>query len=159
MKEFVKMVLAVICGLFIMGIICFILTFGMIGSMAAAGSASPVLPKSGVLVMDMSKISIAEQATPASPDVMSLVSGGGPMIESIGLWKAVQAINKAAEDPTVQYIYIKADGASGGIAQLQEIRKSLSNFRMSGKPVISYIESPSTASYYLASVSDKIYMT
>ena len=30
---------------------------------------------------------------------------------------------------------------------------------MSGKPVISYIETPTTASYYLASVSDKIYMT
>ena len=159
MKEFVKMVLAVICGLFLAGIIAFILGIGFVSSMAAAGSASPVLPKSGVLVMDMSKISIAEQATPASPDVMSLVSGGGAMIESIGLWKAVQAINKAAEDPAVQYIYIKADGAAGGIAQLQEIRKSLSNFRMSGKPVISYIESPSTASYYLASVSDKIYMT
>ena len=65
MKEFVKMVLAVICGLFLAGIIAFILGIGFVSSMAAAGSASPVLPKSGVLVMDMSKISIAEQATPA----------------------------------------------------------------------------------------------
>ena len=158
MKEFVKMVLAVICGLFLAGVIAFILGIGFVSSMAAAGSASPALPKSGVMVIDMSKISITEQSTPAQPDVMSLVSGGG-MTQSVGLWKAVQAINKAAEDPAVKYIYVKADGASGGIAQLQELRKSLSNFRMSGKPVISYIEAPSTASYYLASVSDKIYMT
>ena len=158
MKQFLKMVLAVICGLFLAGIIAFILGMGFVSSLAAAGSAAPALPKSGVLVMDMSKISITEQSGPATPDVMSLVSGGS-MAENIGLWKAVQAINKAAEDPAVKYIFIKADGASGGMASLEELRKSLASFRLSGKPVVSYIEAPSTASYYLASVSDKIYMT
>ena len=157
MKEFFKMVLAVICGLIIAGVICFILGIGFVSSLAAAGSASPVLPKSGVMVVDMSKINITEQSAPAQPDVMSLVSGGS-MLESIGLWKAVQAVNKAAEDPAVKYIFIKADGAGGGIASLQEFRKSLSNFRRSGKPVISYFENPTTASYYIASVSDKVYM-
>lgn len=159
MKEFFKIVLAVICGLFLAGIIFFILGMGFVSSMAAAGSAKPVLPKSGVMVMDMSKIAITEQSTPATPDVVSIISGGGAMMENIGLWKAVQAINKAAEDPAVKYIYIKADGTTGGMAQIQELRKALSNFRRSGKPVISYIEAPSTLSYYLASVSDKIYMT
>ena len=96
MKEFFKMVLAVVCGLFIAGIIALILGMGFVSSLAAAGSASTALPKSGVMVMDMSKIVISEQSTPASPDVMSLVSGGGSMVQNIGLWKAVQAINKAA---------------------------------------------------------------
>ncbi len=158
MKEFFKMVLAVICGLFLAGIIAFILGIGFVSSLAAAGSATPVLPKSGVMVIDMSKINITEQSTPSTPDVMSLLNGGS-MYENVGLWKAVQAINKAAEDPAVKYIYIKADGASGGIASLQELRKSLANFRLSGKPIVSYTESPTTAGYYLASVSDKIYMT
>ena len=102
MKQFFKMVLAVICGLFIAGIICFILGIGFVSSLAAAGSSTPVLPKSGVMVIDMSKINITEQSTPASPDVMSLVTGGGSMMENIGLWKAVQAINKAAGDPAVK---------------------------------------------------------
>jgi protease-4 len=159
MKQFFKMVLAVVCGLFIAGIIFFILGMGFVSSMAAVGSSAPVLPKSGVLVMDMSKISITEQSTPSSPDVMSLLAGGSGSVTNIGLWKAIQAINKAAEDPAVKYIYIKADGASGGLASLQELRKSLANFRLSGKPVVSYIESASTAGYYIASVSDKIYMT
>ena len=158
MKEFFKMVLAVICGLFLATILFFILGMGFVSSMAAAGSATPVIPKSGVMVMDMSKIVISEQSTPSTPDVMSLVSGGGT-VENIGLWKAVQAINKAAEDPAVQYIYIKSDGASGGMAEIQELRKALANFRLSGKPVVSYMEGPSTLSYYLASVSDKIYLT
>ena len=158
MKEFFKMVLAVICGLFLATILFFILGMGFVSSMAAAGSATPVIPKSGVMVMDMSKMVIAEQSTPAAPDVMSMISGGG-MVENVGLWKAVQAINTAAEDPAVKYIFIKPDGASGGMAEMQELRKALANFRLSGKPVVSYIEGPSTLSYYLASVSDKIYMT
>ena len=158
MKQFFKMVLAVICGLILATIIFFLLGMGFVSSMAAAGSATPAIPKSGVMVIDMSKINIAEQSTPASPDIMSMVTGGN-MMANVGLWKAVQAINKAAEDPAVKYIFIKPDGASGGLASLQEFRKSLANFRLSGKPVISYVETPSTASYYIASVSDKIYMT
>ena len=155
MKSFFKTVSAVVVGVILAGIIMFLLGIGFISSLAAVGSAQTALPKSGVLVLDMSSIALSEQSMEQDP-VSSLRSRG---VESIGLWKAVQAINAAADDPAVKYIYIKADGASGGIAQLQELRKSLANFRSSGKPVISYIESPSTAAYYLASVADKVYMT
>jgi protease-4 len=47
----------------------------------------------------------------------------------------------------------------GGIAQIEEFRTALNNFRNSGKPIIAYIENPTNAGYYLASVSDKVYMT
>lgn len=157
MKDFVKMTLAVVCGLFVFGIVAFILSLSVISSVAAAGESGPVIPKSGVMVIDMSEMAIAEQASP-DMDILGVIQGTGS-IAQIGLWKAVQAVNAAAADPAVKYIYLKPDGASGDIAELQEFRKTLANFRLSGKPVISYIESPSTASYYLASVSDKIYMT
>jgi protease-4 len=54
---------------------------------------------------------------------------------------------------------MKPDNVSGGLAQIEELRTALKNFRNSGKAIVSYIESPSNAGYYLASVSDKIYMT
>lgn len=155
MKNFLKMVLAVVFGLILTVVMLFMFLSGLMSSLTPS-SASSSLPKSGVLAIDMSKIIIAEQS--AEPDVMTMVQGGAS-ISTIGLWQAVSAINKAAEDPAVKYIYIKADGASGGIATLQEFRKSLANFRSCGKAVISYIESPSTASYYIASVADKVYMT
>ena len=155
--KFWKMVLAVVIGLLITTVITFFLISGTISSLASSSSSTPVLPKSGVMVMDMSQIVLTEQAS-SSNDVMSLVQGGSSA-QPVGLWKAVQALNKAAEDPGVKYIFLKADGVSGGIAQIQELRKSLENFRKSSKPVIAYIESPTTAGYYLASVADKIYMT
>lgn len=156
MKDFVKMTLAVVCGLFVFGIVAFILSISMVSSVAAAGQAGPVIPKSGVMVVDFDELAISEQSAP-NMDIMSTIQGTS--VTQIGLWKAVQAVNAAAADPAVKYIYLKPDGVSGEIAQLQEFRKSLANFRLSGKPVISYIEAPSTASYYLASVADKVYMT
>lgn len=154
MKDFVKMTLAVICGLFIMSIIGFILFFGVIGSLAAIGSGTPSIPSSGVLLMDMSGIAVTEQTQESSP--LDMVQGNDA--SSIGIWDAVQAVNAAAEDPAVQYIYLKPEGLSSGIAQLEELRQALLTFRQSGKAVIAYVENPSTGAYYLATAADKIYM-
>lgn len=165
MKDFVKMTLAVICGLLIVSFLSSILFFGIIGASALAGKGSKELPKQGVLKIDMSKTAIDEQGAEASPladlpmPAISGVSISTPG-EIIGIWDAVQALNKAATDPAVQYIYLKTDGMNISTALLQEFRQALSNFRaVSGKPVVAYIEAPSTGSYYLASVADKVYMT
>lgn len=155
MKDFLKMTLAVLAGLFIAGILGFMLFFGFIGTMASLGSSTPAMPRSGVLFMDMSRISIAEQTQETDP--MAIIQGQD--ISIIGLWDAVKAIEKAASDPAVQCIYLKADGLSaGGIAPVEELRQALGAFRLSGKPVVAYTENPGTGSYYLASVADKIYM-
>lgn len=156
MKEFVKTTLAVIAGMFIMSIIGMVIFISFIGAVAASGDAKPVLPRSGVLKMDMSKIAISEQAS-ADMDIQAMVSGTS--LTKVGIWNAVQAIKAAAADPGVKYIYLKPDGLTAELSQLEEIRKALSDFRQSGKAVISYVESPSTASYYLASVADKVYMS
>ena len=155
MKDFLKMTLAVLAGLFIAGILGFMLFFGFIGTLASLGSSTPAMPRSGVLFMDMSRISIAEQTQETNP--MAMIQGQD--ISIIGLWDAVKAIEKAASDPAVQCIYLKADGLSaGGIAPVEELRQALGAFRLSGKPVVAYTENPGTGSYYLASVADKIYM-
>ena len=165
MKDFVKMVLAVICGFFLIGIISFILTIGMVGSLAAAGSTKPALPKSGVLRLDLSKLALGEQSRESNPlggmDPTSLLLGGGSTgAETIGIWAAVQAVNAAATDPAVKYIYLRTDGNVSGVTALGELREALKHFRAtSGKPVVAYMETPGTAGFYLASVSDKIYMT
>ena len=163
MKDFVKMVLAVICGILILSIVSFFLTFAMIGAMAAAGSGKPVLPKSGVLSLDLSKVVIAEQSQDGgslgSVNPASLLAGGEAPADIIGIWDAVQAVNAAAEDPAVKYIFLRTDGNTSGVTALGELRVALERFRTaSGKPVVSYMESPGSASLYLASVSDKIYM-
>lgn len=160
MKEFVKWVLAVLCGLLIWGVVKTIMFFMMLGSLAASsasmGSGSaPLLPKEGVLVMDMSKIAFADRSMLQNP--LALLQGN--FVSQVGLWESVKAIRIAAEDPGVQYILIKTDNLSSGITPLEEIRKALTEFRKSGKAVIAYGESFTSGNYYLASVADKIYTT
>ena len=157
MKEFVKMTLAVLAGLFIFGIVAFFFTFAMVGAVASLGDKQTVMPREAVLKIDMSTFTLSEQSTEANP--MDMVLAGGTSITPIGIYEAINAINAAATDPAVKFIYMKPDGVSGGTAQIEEFRKALVNFRESGKAIVSYIESPGNASYYLASVSDKIYMT
>ena len=157
MKEFVKMTLAVLAGLFIFGIVTFFFTFAVVGAVASLGDKQTVMPREAVLKIDMSTFTLSEQSTEANP--MDMVLAGGTSITPIGIYEAINAINAAATDPAVKFIYMKPDGVSGGTAQIEEFRKALLNFRESGKAIVSYIESPGNASYYLASVSDKIYMT
>ena len=58
-----------------------------------------------------------------------------------------------------RFIYLRPDGISGGIAEIEEFRKALADFRLSGKAIVAFTENPSNASYYLASVADKVYVT
>lgn len=158
MKDFVKMTLATIAGLFLFGFVAMFLMFAVVGSLAAVGNTQPVMPREGVLTVDMSKIILSEQTVEADP--ISVLSAGGTVPEQIGIWSAINAINVAATDPAVKFIYLKPDGLSGQYAQTEEFRKALAAFRMtSGKPIVAFTESPGNGSYYLASVADKIYMS
>lgn len=156
MKDFIKMTLATLAGLFIFGIVSFFMMFAMIGALAAVGSTQPVMPREGVLKIDMSTIALAEQTQEADP--MSILQGNGNT-SVLGIYSAIKAISAAAEDPAIKFIYMKPDGAAGGIAHLEEFRSALKKFRSSGKAIVSYTENPGNGGYYLASVSDKIYMT
>ena len=156
MKDFLKYTAAVICGFLIVTVLMFMLGFGFLGALVASGSSTPSIPKSGVLAIDMSKVSIGEQ----SRDGSTLSMLGGESSSTIGIWDAVQAVNTAATDPAVKYIYLRTDGSMSGIAALEEFRAALADFRIhSGKAIVSYIESPVSGSYWLASVADKVYMT
>ncbi len=157
MKEFVKMTLATMAGLFIFGIVAFFFMFAMLGAVAAMGEKQPVMPREAVLKIDMSTFTLSEQSAEANP--MDMLLAGGKSVQPLGIYNAINAINAAASDPAVKFIYMKPDGVSGGTAQIEEFRKALKNFRNSGKAIVSYIESPGNGSYYLASVSDKIFMT
>ena len=159
MKEFVKMMLAVICAFIVMQMVGFFLLFIMVGAMSLGGSKT-VLPREGVLDIDMAQFTLAEQTQEESfsPSV-SLLGGVSTPTPSIGLWDAIQALEAAAADPSIKYVLLRPDMASGGVSSLEELRAALAEFRKSGKAVVAYTENPGNGSYYLASVADKIYMT
>ena len=157
MKNFIKMTLATLTGLILFGIVSTVLLTAVVGAIATLGKTTPVMPASAVLTMDMSTIMLGEQTKEADP--LEALQGNDMNTSTLGIYDAIHAINTAATDPAVKFLYIRPDAATGGMAHIEELRTALKHFRNSGKAIVSYIENPSNAGYYLASVSDKIYMT
>ena len=149
--------LAVICGLIVLRILAFILMIVMFAGALAGGSSTP-LPREGVLDVDMSKFMITEQ-TQDNP-MPSFSAMGMQMPEAqIGLLDAIKGLEAAAADPGVKYVLLRPEDAQLGLSDAEEIRRALSEFRRSGKPVIAWLESPANGSYYISTVADKIYMS
>ena len=157
MKDFVKTIVAVICAFVILGILRGIFFLIMLGSMALSGSSTPAVPKTGgVLDLNLSSFTLGEQSQ--SEPAPSLSSMSFETIPTVGIRDAVTALQEAAVDPAIKFVFLRPDGALGGMSQLEELRKALSAFRESGKPVLAYTETPGNGSYYLASVADKVLM-
>ena len=138
MKDFLKMLLAAVIGCFVAGILTFILFITFIGSLFSMETTKTALLPGSVLKLDMSEFSVIEKKQAASVD--GLVQGG--MVQSVTLWDAVKSIKKAESDPYISFIFIKPDGLSADIAQVEELRRALADFRKSGKAVISFCEFP-----------------
>ena len=94
MKDFVKTMLAVVCGYIVLRIIGFLFFMILIGSALATGGGSVSLPRRGVLDMDLSAFTIAEQTQDMTASTSSLFSGN--MLPAVGLRDAVEAIKVAA---------------------------------------------------------------
>lgn len=159
MKNFLKTFLASFISVSICGIFFFFMITSAIDDLSDLfnfGEKEIKMPSEAVLVIDMSQITLQEQ-TEETP-LLSMLTEENP-VQPMGTLDLVAAINAASFDDAVKYIYLKPDGVTGGIAQIEEIRKALKQFRQNGKAVVSYMENPTTGGYYLASVSDKVYMT
>ena len=155
MKDFFKMVLATIVGLFLFGLItCIIGTMCIVGMIAAGSSVKPVESNS-VMVLNLSG-SLDERSQEATPS-LGLLTGGG--VGVTGLEDVLNAIKKAKANDDIKGIYIEAGMFSADSpASMQAIRNALSDFKKSGKWIIAYADTYTQGTYYLSSVADKVYL-
>ena len=152
--KFLKTLLASFLGCAIALFIAVLVCIGFIGSLALLGqSSAPVIPENGILKMDFKNV-VSERAVPVS--AIALLQGQNTGTTTI--YDAIKAVERAAADPGVRFIYMEPDNFAGSISSLEELRNALEKFRASGKAIISFTQTPTLGSYWLASVSDKIYM-
>ncbi|MGC9470656.1 MAG: signal peptide peptidase SppA [Bacteroidales bacterium] len=157
MKEFLKYTLAAILGFFVSCVIIFFLSLILFGAMLSAGQKPAVIRKNSVLKLDLTQ-SIPDRTSNNpfenfDPFTFELTTPSG-------LNDILNNIKKAKDDDNIRGIYIELGVLSPGFATLEEIRNALIDFRESGKFIISYSdELISHAAYYLATVSDKIYLS
>ncbi len=154
MKKFFRTFFAVFLSSILCFFVCFFLVMGIIGSLSSP--QEPVMPEKAVLHINMEDIVLAEQTVENPFGALA----GDEVENKLGILSAVQAINLAATDPQVAFIYLKPDYTAAGTAHIEELRAALENFKKScDKPIIAWMEMPGNVAYYLGSVADEICMT
>ena len=78
--------------------------------------------------------------------------------EVLKYYDVVRAIRKAAKDDRIKGIDLQAQFPAMGWSQAQGIRKALEEFKSEGKFIYAYGDYFSQRGYYLASVSDSIFL-
>ena len=152
MRNFWKIVLASFIGVLAALLILTLIGVGAIGSLASLGSEKNAIPSGNVIL----KISGAITEQKVETFNFNPMNASMDMSNSCGILSVVRAIDVAASDSSVKMIYIRPDDLAVSISSAEELRKALSRFRDSGKPVIAYMDAASTGTYYLASVADKV---
>ena len=109
--------------------------------------------KGKILKIDMQDV-VAERGGNSFQFSLSGISTGS----SVSLLSFERALEKAAEDDKIALIYMNTDHFSAGLAPMEEIREYLKRFSAAGKPVIAYGAGFSNASYYIASVADRVFL-
>lgn len=152
MKQFFKTLLAAFLGTLIALGFCLIFLVSIISAFSTTETVT--VPSSAILRLDFDN-PVEEQSRDEIVDFSSTSLSG---TSSIGILKVLNSIQTAAEDPSIKFIFLNPDNMNIGLAQLEEVRGALADFRQSGKPIIAYCSNYSQAGYYLCSVADKIYI-
>lgn len=78
--------------------------------------------------------------------------------KGMGLNLLLQKIHQAKTDENIAGIYLEFEEPEVGFASLEELRNALIEFKKTGKFIYAYAEYFTQKHYYLASVSDKVYL-
>jgi protease-4 len=74
------------------------------------------------------------------------------------LRSTIDLVRRAKADARIKVLIVRPSGAGALWAQVQELRAAIEDFKASGKPVIAYLEAPTTAEYYVATAATRIVM-
>lgn len=152
MKDFIKNVGATIVGIFLFGIIIGIFGVMSLVGMVASGQATKNVKENSVLVLKLQG-DLQEQA---QDDVLGQLTGN--TFNSLGMDAISSAIKKAKVNKDIKGIYLETGILSADVAQLQELRDQLVNFKKSGKWIVAYSDNYTQGCYYLATAADKVYI-
>ena len=151
MKDFFKMTLATIIGLFITGVIFTILGVVSLVGMIMSTDTEVTVADNSVLKIDL-KGEITERYESSPFDELFMND-----VQPLGLEDILTSIKKAKHNDKIKGIYLNSDMIfSCGTASLQEIRNALLDFKTSGKFIVAYGGHYTQGAYYLASVADKV---
>ncbi len=157
MKQFFKTVFASMVGTFFSILLIFFLLFIVIlGSIASLSDDEKVNVKSHSILHIQLNERITER-TEENP-FGNFNPFNAEMNSPLGLNSILSSIKNASTDANIDGIYLDISSIDAGLSTTEEIRNALIDFKKTGKFVYSYSEYYTQKAYYLASVSDSIFL-
>ena len=157
MKSFFKTFFASFLGSAVLLLVIVLLLVGsLVSSIASSTDAKVDVKPQTVLYMNLNY----EIPDRTSSNNLGLIFNGSSFseVDMAGMNDIMNNIKAAATDPNISGIFMELSTIATSSANIEEIRNQLIEFKKSGKFILSYAEAYSQSAYYLASVSDKIYM-
>jgi protease-4 len=153
MKSFFKYLFASVLGFFLSIFLLLLIFIGIVSAIVSSGNKVISVDKNTVLFIDFKEA--INDRTPAIGlmDAFALKPN-----DKIGLNDILKNLAKAKEDPNIEGIFMELTHIQAGISTLDEIREAMADFKESGKFIKTYSEYMSQSAYYLASVSDEIFL-
>ncbi|WP_373400083.1 signal peptide peptidase SppA [Algoriphagus halophilus] len=155
--RFLGNVLAVIVGLIIFSVLSILVSFGIIGMIAASGNEEVTVKENTILHLNLNGRTIVERTSEDDLDIPIFGSVLGQP-NTAGLVNLKKAIEEAKTNPSIKGIYLNTGFVLAGQANLLELREAFEDFKTSGKFILAYDEVYTEGGYYLASVADEIYL-
>jgi protease-4 len=151
MKEFIKNTLAATLGTLISILFLSFCGILLISILLISGSSVPSIKSNSILKIELN--GALEERVQDSP-LNDLLGEDYP---SVGLDQTLSSIYRAAQDPNIKAIYLDAGALTQATpAMAEEIRVALTDFKKSGKPIISYGDNYSQTTYYICSAADQV---
>jgi protease-4 len=163
MKQFFKFMFASMLGTFITlmlaSFLSMVIFFAMLGGIMSSTSKDnkKVTKVSDNSVLHIKLNQVIQDRTSDNPFENFNFNTFEPS-NNLGLDQILRSIKKAKNDDNIKGIYLDLTSINAGMATIEEIRNELNDFKTSKKWIISYSEVYTQGTYYLASVSDKIYV-
>lgn len=157
MKSFFKTFFASFLGSAVLLLIVILFLIGsLISSIASSTDEKVDVKPKTILYMNLN-YEIPERT---NTNDLGLIFNGSSFtdVDMAGMNDIINNIKAAAIDPNIRGIFLELSSIGTSPANIEEIRNQLIEFKKSGKFILSYAEAYSQSAYYLASVSDKIYM-
>lgn len=152
LKSFFASILGTLTALGLFFVILLLFVFG-IASIINAPSGLTSVKQNSVLDLNLN-YPIVDRA----PNFDEFQRFLGLEDEVLGLPDILSAIDKAKDNSSIKGIRLRTDFISAGWAQTRSIRNALNRFKESGKFIYAYGDLYTQKGYYLASVSDSIFL-
>ena len=156
MKQFFKFMFASFAGTLLTLILIFLIFAGMVASITSMAKKQIVKTEPHTVLRIAWKAPIRDR-TPQNP-FENFDFNTMKINRSLGLNDILKDIDKASKDPNVDGIFLDMGSVPAGMATTEEIYNKLREFKKTGKFIVSYANNYDQKAYYLASLSNKIYL-